>query len=84
MANAINKESRFPSFAFGENRLRSTACNGRTAPLVPLASLDSPNRGRRVACGSSASVEHFQVTHDPGDQLGAGDDRGLAEDVLQV
>ena len=45
------KESRFPSFAFGENRLRSTACNWRTPPLVPLASLDLPNRGRRVAFG---------------------------------
>jgi hypothetical protein len=46
------KESLFPSFAFGENRLRSTACNQRTPPLVPLAPLDSPNRGRRVAFGS--------------------------------
>jgi hypothetical protein len=24
-----------------------------SAPLVPLASLDLPNQGRRVACGSS-------------------------------
>jgi hypothetical protein len=65
--------SRFPSFAFGENRLRSTALN-KPPPLVPLtrcgiprallrlrrnrtpsiacASLDLPNRGRRVAYGS--------------------------------
>jgi len=49
-----NKESRFPSFACGKNRLRSTACHERAPPLVPLASLDLPNRGRRVACGSSA------------------------------
>jgi hypothetical protein len=47
-------ESRFPSFASGENRLRSTACIQRTPPLVPLAPLDSPNRGRRVAFGSNA------------------------------
>jgi predicted pyridoxine 5'-phosphate oxidase superfamily flavin-nucleotide-binding protein len=54
------KESRFPSFAFGENRLRSTACNQRTPPLVPLASLDSPNRGRRVAFGSyKARIERI-------------------------
>jgi hypothetical protein len=45
------KVSRFPSFAFGENRLRSTALN-KPPPLVPLASLDLPNRGRRVAYGS--------------------------------
>jgi len=44
------KESRFPSFAFGENRLRSTALN-KPPPLVPLASLDLPNRGRQVAYG---------------------------------
>ena len=34
--------------------LCSTAYYQRTAPLVPLASLDLPNRGRRVACGSFA------------------------------
>ena len=47
------KESRFPAPAFGGRRLRSTACHQRTAPLVPLAMLDLPNRGRRVAFGSS-------------------------------
>jgi iron complex transport system substrate-binding protein len=48
-------ESRFPSFAFSESRLRSTALN-KPPPLVPLAALDSPNRGRRVACGSTATL----------------------------
>jgi hypothetical protein len=57
--------SRFPSFAFGENRLRSTACYMRTPPLVPLAALGSPNRGRRVAYGS---------VNEPTEQ--AGDRRG--------
>ena len=47
-----NKESRFPAPAYGGRRLRSTAYHQRTTPLVPLASLDLPNRGRRVACGS--------------------------------
>ena len=68
--------SRFPApAASGGRRLRSTACNNRTTPLVPLmrygnqsallrlrrnrtsffacASLVLPNRGRRVAFGSS-------------------------------
>jgi hypothetical protein len=49
------KESRFPAPAYGGRRLRSTACYERTTPLVPLAALDSPNRGRRVACGSMLS-----------------------------
>ena len=46
------KESRFPAPACGGRRLHSTACQERTAPLVPLAALDLPNRGRRVAFGS--------------------------------
>ena len=50
---AIMKESRFPAPACGGRRLRSTAYNGRATPLVPLASLDLPNRDRRVACGSN-------------------------------
>ncbi len=50
------KESRFPAPAFGGRRLRSTACNRRLDPLVPLALLDLPNRGRRVACGSFAYI----------------------------
>ena len=49
------KVFRFPSFACGKNRLRSTACHQRTTPLVPLALLDLPNRGRRVAYGSAVS-----------------------------
>ncbi len=55
------KVSRFPAPAFGGRRLRSTACKRRLAPLVPLALLDLPNRGRRVACGSgvSGSVGHL-------------------------
>jgi beta-glucosidase len=52
----LQKESRFPSFACGENRLRSTACNKRTPPLVPVAALHSPNRGRRVAFGFLAGL----------------------------
>jgi len=47
------KESRFPAPACGGRRLRSTARDERTTPLVPLAPLDLPNRGRRVAYGSS-------------------------------
>jgi hypothetical protein len=39
------KGSRFPAPACGGRRLRSTACTMRTTPLVPLASLDLPNRG---------------------------------------
>ena len=57
-SNASNKVSRFPSFAFGENRLRSTALN-KPPPLVPLASLDLPNRGRRVAYGSKDYPQLF-------------------------
>ena len=48
-----NKESRFPTPAFGGRRLRSTAYQKRSPPLVPLAVL---NQGRRVACGSSLSL----------------------------
>jgi len=55
-ADGNTKESRFPAPASGGRRLRSTACNARTTPLVPLAPLDSPNRGRRVACGSRAGM----------------------------
>ena len=47
------KEFCFPAPAGGGRRLRSTACNKRTIPLVPLASLVLPNRDRRVAFGSS-------------------------------
>ena len=47
------KVSHFPAPACGGRRLRSTASNLRTTLLVPLASLDSPNQGRRVACGSA-------------------------------
>jgi hypothetical protein len=85
------KESRFPTFAFGENRLRSTALN-KPPPLVPLtrcgiprallrlrrnrtpsiacASLDLPNRGRRVAYGSDAPIDldqgPFEKTYSSG------------------
>jgi len=73
------QESRFPAPASGGRRLRSTASNKRTTPLVPLtrcgipsallrlrrnrtssiacASLDLPNRGRRVARGSSSDID---------------------------
>ncbi len=50
--STVTKESRFPAPTKGGRRLRSTTCNERTTPLVPLASLDLPNRGRRVAYGS--------------------------------
>jgi hypothetical protein len=55
------KESRFPAPTFGGRRLRSTACHERTTPLVPLAALDSPNRDRRVACGSSVTKKPAPV-----------------------
>jgi len=45
-------ESRFPAPVFDGRRLRSTAWNMRTTPLVSLAPLDLTNRGRRVAFGS--------------------------------
>jgi len=51
-AQLMNEESRFPAPGYAGRRLRSTACNERTTPLVPLASLDLPNRARRVAYGS--------------------------------
>ena len=51
------KESRFPAPACGGRRLRSTAFNGRSTPLVPLASLDLP---KQVACGSNAAHLRFQ------------------------
>ncbi|MGI9321596.1 MAG: proton-conducting transporter membrane subunit, partial [Thiogranum sp.] len=47
------KESRFPAPGYTGRRLRSTAENKRTTPLVPLAALDLPSRGRRVAYGSA-------------------------------
>ena len=53
------KESRFPAPGCAGRRLRSTACHKRTAPLVPLALLDLSNQGRRVACGSMATVLLF-------------------------
>jgi len=53
MTNTHKKESRFPAPGCAGRRLRSTASSERTTPLVPLASLDLPNRGRRVACGST-------------------------------
>jgi hypothetical protein len=49
------REAPLPAPACGGRRLRSTAYHKRTTPLVPLASLDLPNRGRRVAYGSMAS-----------------------------
>jgi hypothetical protein len=64
----LHKESRFPSFASGENRLRSTACKKRTTPLVPLASLDLPNRGRRVAFGSHEAAPQRREPGNRGDR----------------
>jgi hypothetical protein len=43
---SVKKESRFPAPACDGRRLHSTACNERTTPLVPLASLDLPNQGQ--------------------------------------
>jgi putative lipoic acid-binding regulatory protein len=56
-----NKESRFPAPGCAGRRQRSTASNESATPLVPLALLDSPNRGRQVACGSEpeASLLEF-------------------------
>lgn len=45
----MKKESRSPAPASGERRPRSTANQDGARPLVPLASLDSPSRPRRVA-----------------------------------
>jgi copper(I)-binding protein/cytochrome oxidase Cu insertion factor (SCO1/SenC/PrrC family) len=50
------KESRFPAPGCAGRRPRSTAYNERSALLVPLASLDLPNQGLRVACGSQESA----------------------------
>ncbi len=70
---SLLKESRFPAPTKGGRRLRSTTCNERTTPLVPLASLDLPNRGRRVAYGSDeSSVGKSLVDHDLEDcEIGA-------------
>ncbi len=54
-------ESRFPAPAYGGRRLRSTARDRRSTLLVPLALLDLPNQGRRVAYGSELGYESFQT-----------------------
>jgi hypothetical protein len=50
-----SRESRFPAPACGGRRLRSTACNERTIPLVPLASRATASLGRFFGCAKIAT-----------------------------
>jgi hypothetical protein len=54
MFTSAYEESRFPAPGYAGRRLRSTANNEHTTPLVPLALLDLLNQGLRVAFGSGA------------------------------